>query len=1146
MRFRFWLVTATSLALLAGSLFVQPDGGQETVAQETVSQPAATQPNTPQPSAPQPTTPPATAPDSPKPVAGPAVEASQLDTFLLRDSKGNLVPVLNMPFDEFERLLRIKRGLAAPDPPAYSLDTLSISGTAGRDLANLQAVLTIRVRRAGWVRVPLGFSKATLRESAKYQGPGEHVVTFDADDGYVCWLSGADARPHTLTLQLSAAVEPSAGQSRLSIGLPHATESSLRITTAGERLDTSLAGGEGIVAVRPENGERSEISVLGPAGDLVLAWQPGREPVAPGPALLEASGEITVKVEGENRLTSDAKLRVRSYAGPLESVRVRLPPGMELIETNAVGYRLAALSPAAQPAATDGQVVEVTFDRPMTGVAEFRLVAVPGSSATGAWMPARFDVIGAVRQRGTIDFVVEGDWQLAWQPDRTVERLSLASDAASAKLAARFAYARQPCNLHVNITARPSRVSVEPVHIAFIEDRQVRLESTLKYRIRGARAEGLEFDLGDWTIDRLTPSDLLELPPIAGKNGTRRLLALRPGAVLPAELELKIEAHRPLDPAAEELAFTLPRPIGDVVAPATVLIAPADNVELTPQAAKIAGLSLDPTPTTTRIASRQQPPLVYRDLGAEEPAVFAADFRVRTQWTTVGARAIITLARDQLQVEQRLDYRIAYERRRSFEILAPRGVLVGGPFQVRLGDVPLTPTPVTDAPQTTGSTRFQVVAPTDQIGLCQLVVTYAVPLAKWDRQKPLPLALPLVVPADESHQQIGGQQIEFVAADGSRFDPAAEGSDEFSRPTPIAGGLHQQFSLSRATPLTRWTIQSENGGQPSSIAVAKQWIQTWLAGDVRQDRAVFRLTTDQDQLRFRLPASPGTGGVQVGINGQTQTATIREPATALITLPAAVRGQECVVELWYQLDEPTNSQVASTANLRPPVLEGAAPARRMYWQLALPADEHLVVPPPQLAAEMRWSGNRWLAARSATMDQQQLETWIGASRQDSLPRGTNEYLFSTLGQSPPLGFTTMGRRTLLVLGGGIALILGLALLHIAALRRAETLLVAAILIVTLGLALPDAAALVGQTAVLGLAVAAVVGLWMWVASGRVQWTRPTAPPLPAPASRPPSEIRSTEAPKVRDERTPLRDERTPTLAAAAAAGAGASPGESSL
>jgi hypothetical protein len=752
----------------------------------------------------------------------------------------------------------------------------------------------------------------------------------------------------------------------------------------------------------------------------------------------------------------------------------------------------------------------------MTGIAEFRLVAVPGSSPpSGAWTPARFDVIGAVRQRGTIEFQVEGDWQLQWKDDRSVERLSVASDAASAKIAARFAYARQPCNLQVSIAPRPSRISVEPMHLAWVEDRQVRLESTLKYRIRGARAAGLELELGDWTIDRLTPSDIFELPPQPTSQEQRQLLALRPGAVLPAELELKLEAHRPLDPAASEVSFALPRPVADVVTPATVLIAAADNVELTPQSAKMVGLSLDPAPSAARIASLQQPPLVYRDLGAEEPAVFTADWRVRTRWTTVGARAIVNVERNQLRIEQRLDYRIAFERRRSFEILAPRGALVGGSFQVRLGETPLRPTPVTDGPQTDGATRFQVVAPTDQIGLCQLIVTYSVPLPKWDRQKPLPLALPLVVPANESHQQLGGQQIEFVADEETRLDPDADVTDEFTRPTPTPGGTHQQFSLSRATPLSRWVVQAVDAGQPASIYVGKAWIQTWLAGSSRQDRAVFRLTTDQEQLRFRLPASPGAGGVQVGINGQTQSVALREPATAVVALPVSARGRECVVELWYHVDEPDPARFWTVNNLRPPVLEGASAPRRLYWQLALPADEHLVVPPPRLAAEMVWSGNRWLASRRSTLDQEQLELWIGASRQDPLPRGTNEYLFSTLGQSPDLRFTALARRLLLLLGGGLALVLGLLLLHVPAIRRAESLLVAAVLIVGLGLVLPDAAVLLGQTAVLGLAVAATVAAWNWVSTGRSAVTRP-APPV----ARPASDIRSTEAPAPRDERTP--------------------------
>jgi hypothetical protein len=346
----------------------------------------------------------------------------------------------------------------------------------------------------------------------------------------------------------------------------------------------------------------------------------------------------------------------------------------------------------------------------------------------------------------------------------------------------------------------------------------------------------------------------------------------------------------------------------------------------------------------------------------------------------------------------------------------------------------------------------------------------------------------------------------------------------------MAGSQGQQFSLSRMTPLSRWEVQPADAGLPAAVTVSKVWIQSWLAGGTRQDRAAFRLTTDQDQLRFRLPAGFDAGGVQAGVNGQVQAVTIREPATAIVFLPVAARGRECVVELWYRIEQPAPSGLWNTSGLRPPVLDGASPPRRLFWQLALPTDEHLVVPPVGLAAEMHWTGNRWLAARQAALDQPQLELWIGASRQDPLPRGTNQYLFSTLGQTPSLAMTTMSRRTLLFLGAGLALALGLVLLHVPAVRRAESLLAVAIGVATVSLALPDAAVLLGQTAVLGVAVAALVGAWMWVASGRQLAPRPRAASV-----RPASEIRSTEAPRA--------DQRPPhlTTATASAAGVGGEP-----
>ena len=154
----------------------------------------------------------------------------------------------------------------------------------------------------------------------------------------------------------------------------------------------------------------------------------------------------------------------------------------------------------------------------------------------------------------------------------------------------------------------------------------------------------------------------------------------RAGTAPPTELELKLEAHRVLPPASEQLSLTFPRPLADVVAPATVVIVAADNVELTPQVADVVGLS--PDPTIVRIPGRQRPPVVYRDLGGGEPATFAAGMRTLNRTTMTSARATARIDRQQVQIEQKLDYRVMHEPQRTFLLELPRELIAGGNLQV--------------------------------------------------------------------------------------------------------------------------------------------------------------------------------------------------------------------------------------------------------------------------------------------------------------------------------------------------------------------------------------------------------------------------------------------------------------------------------
>ena len=150
----------------------------------------------------------------------------------------------------------------------------------------------------------------------------------------------------------------------------------------------------------------------------------------------------------------------------------------------------------------------------------------------------------------------------------------------------------------------------------------------------------MNFELGDWTFDRLTPDALLDSPLIR-ENEAQLQIPFRAGIAPPTEVELKLEAHRVLPASTERLSLSIPRPLVDVVAPATIVISPADNVELTPQISELIGLSTDAA--AVRVPGRQQPPVVYRDLGGGEPTLFVATMRTLKRTTTSSREPASTL-----------------------------------------------------------------------------------------------------------------------------------------------------------------------------------------------------------------------------------------------------------------------------------------------------------------------------------------------------------------------------------------------------------------------------------------------------------------------------------------------------------------------
>lgn len=1059
-----------------------------------------------QPPSPEKAVDPPETPNGPKPLGQSGPQRNPPDTYWLRDSKGKLVPLVDIPFEEFEELQKLKRGLAAPSPPAYSLDSLTITGTVENNLANLQVAASIRVRETGWVPVPLRFNKSVLRQATTYEGPGEHFIRFEEQDGYVCWLKGAGDKPHVVKLNLALPVSSLGVQSRIETMLPRATESTLKLVVPLAKAEAELRGsGEGLATTAPAADGKTEIQVLGAGGEFALLWQPAQGTAAGARATLEAAGEINVKVEGRSRVSSEARLVVRRPGAPLESFRVRLPPGMEHVPANPTGYTVTPVEP--MPGATadkrPAQVLEIKFDRPATGAAEVRLLAAtaPGGTAgdsepQGSLEPAAFEVLSATMQRGSIEFTVDGDWSLSWTQDAGTRRVEVPAASAMTKgSVARFEYFRQPCGLKVGIEPRPTRIAVEPTYVVYVEPKVVRLEATLKYRVRGARAQSLAVSLGDWIFAKVGPETIVEVESL-DPTAQKLVLPLRSGAVA-GEFEIRLAAHKLLPDGITDLTFTLPRPMADIVTPASVIIVPADNVELAPKAREISGLVADSQPPPLALPPRQQTPFAYRDLGVGGEAKFVGQSRIRTRQTTVAAAAKVQFGSQVAQVDQRLTYRILFEPQRTFTLQVPRSLLARGEPKVMLGTeaLPLFPLPESDG-ESSRIARVQVTAPADQIGSCELSVLYSLPVPSVAAGQPALLAVPLVIPDDEVDQVALGQTVSASWNDALQVELAPG-----SRPGDV-GPLVETTSRSdlRATTSAlqsewRFQLRTSDPARSSRLAVSKMWLQTMLLSRQRQDRAVWRLSTGSSALRIQLP--PGAE-VQddVAIDGRRVSVSREEDA---LVIPVAPSADELVVEVWYTVPQRATGLAASLAALTPPVLEGAGQARQCYWQVCLPGSEHVLLEPAGFTPELAWSWRGLFWERLGTLDQTSLERWIGASQQTPLPAEMNAYLFSAFRSPSFMNLLVLPRSAILWSIGGVVLLVGLALLNVRALRRPSVLLALGVALAAAGLSWPTSALLLAQVAAVALLVLLLSALWQWSLTGRTPYPVPAAP-APEPKS----------------------------------------------
>jgi len=1035
------------------------------------------------------------------------------------DKDGELVLVPGLTLEEAMRLWKIKEQLDNPGPPlpTYALQDLSITGTASGSQAKLTATVAIKLVRDGWVRVPLRFSNAFLLE-AKYEGDGKLFVTYEKDDGYVCYVQAPQDKLHKFSMQLVAPVRQVGSEYRLVLQTPGAASSGLNLRVPFREV-TAKANNDLPVDTK-EQGNETLLVVTGLGDAFQMSWREGAiEPTDVRP-LLEVRSETLVEVIGERIANSNVRLVVTSLRGKFSSFDIHLPAGARLSERqpSQSGLQVAEAPGDDESGVT---IVQVKPEQPTSGAVEVQLwleLAPTAGETKSEFEIGGLDVVDAVRQSGWIDIEVSNEasrnLKVTYEAGSDLLQAPV-PDAQSPRVDARYEFARAPSSLRMQVatTPRETEISVDPVYVLHVESTRVDLHATLTYRLRGGVPSSVTVSMPGWQVEAASPATLVDDETFDPLHSGQLEIPLLSGAAAESDrLELKIRATKEITDPNAVVSISLPRPDAKIVMPAAVIVQPDNNVELTVKEDDLVGLERETfPPTIDDLPDRQQDPLYYRERGdaRTKPAVFATSLRVRQREVYVGTVSTLDVDLRSVRVKQELRYQILHEPLNRIPLIVPRAALKTGGLSI-LCDVERDDEPTTydevkfdvdDTSAEAGLVRIQVDLQQDRIDQCSLIVRHEHPVSQL---APDSLDVPLVVPETSDETTVTGSRLEVVPSDKVQVEVvegdwvAIEAGAE-----SIDGGVELKSGDAPSSATLR--IGRSKPTRQMSTAISRAWLQTWLDSTRRHDRAVFRIRTNRNQIQVRLPDRATIEDVVVALDGRRVATS--ESQSITIEIPGEPSPGEHVVELWYHMAR--KRKLAGRVDLEPPVITDAEGSNHWYWQLAMPRDEHLLASPTDMTEEMTWQPRGLLLGRRPRLGQSEIERWIGATVQTPVPESLNHYLFSSFGDVSQRQCATADRRAILLVVSGFALLLGLALLYVPRLRHPGLLFASGVALISVVLIYPSLSVGIAQASFLGLVLIVAAGLLKWfvdlpqkrgVVIGGTPYSSPDSKTVKGPAS----------------------------------------------
>jgi hypothetical protein len=1042
--------------------------------------------------------------------------------FLMLDAAGNPVVVPGMTFEKLDRLMRLDAGLERPEKP-YAIESMSIVGRVVDDYAELNITTRVVVEPTGesWIKVPLRMGNFHRTGPADVSGIESYLMDLDSQgNGHVLHLQCDTRRTVVVAMRVLVRVSPPP-TAAIEFRLP---ETICDITLKVPNVDVSASIiGRGDELLRTvKSGQSTDVKVESGGGTFSLRFG-SQAPVIDNRPVLETESRIVVDwQQADNSPLAKVDLSVRNLRGDLPKVSLLIPKSLQLLQQPEVlnGSPFEVLdsvdveSDSSDPGkASENATVRRMDIVPTVARGDSRVeVSLDGQMRSEGGRPGGMVIVSPLRmdnaiQTGEIEVRTPRDYRLRWTSHPWVHSIWEKSDSDSLTTRVyRFRFDRVPFELPIWLSARTRQLRVESDFRMTLYDSRASLRMTIRSSGSIPDSRILPIEVGPWNVKSVFIADTTTQVEADRIDDTLEIdLATMPSGGSEGE-RIEVVLEHPLVPGESTINLPLPRIGGSEVSigtlPSTLTVASQNESQF-----------IIDLPASLGIGE-----VIRRGVVPIGTTPLPDDFRDENRYTMPDAaqasRLVGYLVRERPSVSILADAEVSIIADRITEVVDwmtyPQGTLRGR-LPITWGELSVDPESAPTAALDVDTFATDLLA-TDSLPLGEEEATEEVN-DNSGSAAPSNLVLPSLTPwsvvVDDAPATIR------LDADG-RYQIYSD---------RLAGGPHRiRFRRTRVLPsiptstnslsgvfLPRPTLPDVTLRGPMIVRLrgSSEWELSAMATDGRlQDelsltsfvekelplklkpiekreddiiirRGVLRTAVGDTMHHEQFLATVEGGGVlRIGLTRDFADIQPRAKVDGAVAEVLRDTNGRCVIrigeagvhtvdlQVWVRRE---SSMIVDDVH---PVLSLPIGIERLYWQLIVPQDQHLVWATPTMGRDMIWELQRWRWSRRPSLNDTELMAWAGVATDISLPPG-NRYLLVGI-DSGSLAATTMSRLSMWLVVAATVLFVACLLIYVPAFRHPLTAVAGAITIGGLLVLLPDAAVIAGQLMMVAVLIVAVM------------------------------------------------------------------------